>query len=392
MLGPGSLYRQTGLGLTSAVRPGGTALKQQGDSSGGEAHFQFTADFPVVAGRLVDRATDRGRRGLSWKVTIPTRKLGRHAYPERVSEWVVETRGLIKRYGRLLALDGLDLQVSRGAIGLLGPNGAGKSTLIKCLLRLHRITSGSARLLGAEVQKEGRDIRRRVGYTPEQDCHVPGMVGCEYVTYCAQLSGLPFDAARQRAHEMLDFVGMGQERYRRVDTYSTGMKQRLKLAQAVVHDPEVVFLDEPTNGLDPKGQAQMLQLIQSLWREHGMTVILSTHLLNDVDLVCDQIILLAQGRLLVHDTLDHLKAQRRGAAEVVVGQREEDLAEACRHRGWPSEVLSNGHVRVEHGGDELTAILEVLKKLDLAPLEITPSPNALEEMYIQALETSNGTP
>jgi ABC-2 type transport system ATP-binding protein len=290
---------------------------------------------------------------------------------------------LVKRYGRVVALNGLDLQVSPGAVGLLGPNGAGKSTLIKCLLRLHRFTAGSARLLGAEVQKEGRDIRRRVGYTPEQDCHVPGMVGCEYVTYCAQLCGLPFDAARQRAHEMLDFVGMGQERYRRVDTYSTGMK-------AIVHDPEVVFLDEPTNGLDPKGQSQMLGLIQRLWRENGMTVILSTHLLHDVDQVCDQIILLAQGRLLVHDTLDHLKAQRRGAAEVVVSHREEDFVQACRQHGWPSEVLSNGHVRVEHGGDDLAPILGVLKQLGLAPLEITPSPNALEEMYVQALETSHG--
>jgi ABC-2 type transport system ATP-binding protein len=307
-----------------------------------------------------------------------------------VSEWVVETRGLIKRYGRLVALNGLDLQVSPGAIGLLGPNGAGKSTLIKCLLRLHGISAGSARVLGAEVQKEGRNIRRRVGYTPEQDCHIPGMVGSEYVTYCAQLCGLPFDAARQRAHEMLDFVGMGQERYRQVDTYSTGMKQRLKLAQAIVHDPEVVFLDEPTNGLDPKGQSQMLRLIQSLWREHGMTVVLSTHLLHDVDQVCDQIILLAQGRLLVHDTLEHLKAQRRGAAEIVVSDREDELAQACREQGWPSDVLSNGHVRVEHGGSDLAPVLTVLKQLGLAPLEIMPSPNALEEMYVQALETSHG--
>jgi ABC-2 type transport system ATP-binding protein len=307
-----------------------------------------------------------------------------------VADWVVETFGLVKRYGRLVALNGLELRVSPGAIGLLGPNGAGKSTLIKCLLRLHRTTAGSARVLGADVRKEGREIRRRVGYTPEQDCHIPGMVGSEYVTYCAQLCGLPFESARQRAHEMLDFVGMGQERYRRVDTYSTGMKQRLKLAQAIVHDPEVVFLDEPTNGLDPKGQSQMLRLIQSLWRDHGMTVILSTHLLHDVDQVCDQIILLAQGRLLVHDTLEHLKAQRRGAAEVVVSDREEEFVEACRQQGWPSEILSNGHVRVEHGGTDLAPVLAVLRQLGLASMEITPSPNALEEMYVQALEAAHG--
>lgn len=306
-------------------------------------------------------------------------------------EVVLETQGLIKRYGRLTALDGLDLRVTPGAIGLLGPNGAGKSTLIKCLLGLHRITGGVARLLGVEVRREGREVRRRVGYTPEQDCHIPGMVGCEYVTYCARLCGLPFEAARQRAHEMLDFVGMGQERYRAVDTYSTGMKQRLKLAQAIVHDPEIVFLDEPTNGLDPKGQAQMLGLIERLWRDHGMTVVLSTHLLHDVDQVCDQIILLARGRVLVHDTLDHLKAQRRDAVEVVVNQGEEDLAAACRQAGWESSVLSNGHVRIEHRGAGVHPILEVLRRLNLAPLEIVPSPNALEEMYVQALEGAHGT-
>ena len=148
------------------------------------------------------------------------------------SEVVIETRALSKVFGQQRALDGLDLQVTRGAIGLLGPNGAGKSTFMKCLLQLQPITSGSAKLLGHDVGSKGREIRKRVGYTPEQDCHIPGMVGCEFVTYCAQLCGLPFQVARQRAHEMLDFVGMGQERYRKVDTYSTGMRQRVKLAMA----------------------------------------------------------------------------------------------------------------------------------------------------------------
>ena len=186
---------------------------------------------------------------------------------------VIETQALTKVFGPQRALDGVNLTVAPGAIGLLGPNGAGKSTFMKCLLQLQPITSGSAKLLGREVGREGREIRKRVGYTPEQDCHIPGMAGCEYVTYCAQLCGLPFQAARQRAHEMLDFVGMGQERCRKADTYSTGMRQRLKLAQAIVHDPEIVFLDEPTNGLDPKGQAQILDLVQSLWKVYGITVV-----------------------------------------------------------------------------------------------------------------------
>lgn len=302
---------------------------------------------------------------------------------------VIETEGLVKIYGPQRALDGVNLKVERGAIGLLGPNGAGKSTFMKCLLQLQPITSGSAKLLGREVLHEGREIRKRVGYTPEQDCHIPGMVGCEYVTYCAELCGLPFQAARQRAHEMLDFVGMGQERYRKIDTYSTGMKQRLKLAQAIVHDPEIVFLDEPTNGLDPKGQVQILDLIQSLWKTHGMTVVVSSHLLQDVDRICEQIIIIARGKVLVHDTLQNLKARKRGAAEVVVADRLQELQAACVRRDWSAELLPNGHIRVEHKSESLNPLLQLLHELQLPPLEIIPSPNALEETFVQALELSH---
>ncbi len=305
---------------------------------------------------------------------------------------VIETEALCKRYGPQRALDGVNLRVAPGAIGLLGPNGAGKSTFMKCLLQLHPITSGSAKLLGREVGREGREIRKRVGYTPEQDCHIPGMVGCEYVTYCAQLCGLPFQVARQRAHEMLDFVGMGQERYRAIDTYSTGMKQRLKLAQAIVHDPEIVFLDEPTNGLDPKGQAQILELVQSLWKTYGITVVLSSHLLHDVDRICEQIIIIARGKVLVHDTLENLKSRKRGAAEVVVATRHQELQAACARQSWSNELLPNGHVKVEHNCESLNPLLNLLHELKLAPLEIIPSPNALEETFVQALELSHAAP
>jgi len=302
---------------------------------------------------------------------------------------VIETKELSKVFGKQKALDGVSLAIAPGAIGLLGPNGAGKTTFMKCLLQLSPITSGSAKLLGREVGLEGREIRKRVGYTPEEDCHIPGMAGCEYVTYCAQLCGLPFQVARQRAHEMLDFVGMGQERYRKVDTYSTGMKQRLKLAQAIVHDPEIVFLDEPANGLDPKGQAQILELVQGLWRTHGITVVLSSHMLHDVEQICEQIIIIARGRVLVHDSLANLKARRRGAAEVVLPGRHEELEAACARQNWPCELLPNGHVKVEHRSESLNPLLNLLHEIQLAPLEIIPSPNALEETFVQALEISH---
>ena len=307
------------------------------------------------------------------------------------SPWVIEARALTKVYGQQRALDAVDLQAPAGAIGLLGPNGAGKSTFMKCLLQLQPITSGSAKLLGREVGTEGREIRKHVGYTPEIDSHIPGMVGCEYVTYCAQLCGLPFDAARQRAHEMLDFVGMGQERYRKIDTYSTGLKQRLKLAQAIVHDPQIVFLDEPTNGLDPKGQAQILELVQGLWKIHGISVVLSSHLLQDVDRICDRIVIIARGKVLVHDTLENLKARKRGAAEIVLAEGHDRFQAACAQRSWPCEFLPNGHLRVEHRGDSLNPLLEMLNALGVAALEIIPSPNALEETFLQALEISHAT-
>ena len=305
-----------------------------------------------------------------------------------MSEAVIETRDFSKTFGFQKALDRVSVTVPAGAVGLLGPNGAGKSTFMKCLLQLIPYTGGSARLLGKEVGREGREIRRRVGYNPEQDCHVPGMVGCEYVTYCAQLCGIPFQAARQRAHEMLDFVGMGQERYLKIDTYSTGMKQRLKLAQAIVHDPEIVFLDEPTNGLDPKGQAQILDLVQSLWTVHGISVVLSSHLLHDVDRICEQIIIIARGKVLVHDSLARLKSRRQGAAEVAVDSRADDLRQAFQRQGWSAEVLLNGRVKVEHGSQDLNPLMKLMAKMGVSPLEVIPSPNALEEMFVQALETA----
>ena len=305
-----------------------------------------------------------------------------------MSEAVIETKDFSKTFGSQKALDSVTVKVPPGAVGLLGPNGAGKSTFMKCLLQLIPYSNGSARLLGKEVGREGREIRMRVGYNPEQDCHVPGMAGCEYVTYCAQLCGIPFQAARQRAHEMLDFVGMGQERYRKIDTYSTGMKQRLKLAQAIVHDPEIVFLDEPTNGLDPKGQAQILDLVQSLWTVHGISVVLSSHLLHDVDRICEQIIIIARGKVLVHDSLARLKARRKGAAEVAVDSRADELRQAFQKQGWPAEILLNGRVKVEHGSQDLNPLMTLMAAIGISPLEVIPSPNALEEMFVQALETA----
>lgn len=299
---------------------------------------------------------------------------------------IIETRDLRKSFGGFRALDDVNLSLDAGPIGLLGPNGAGKSTLIKCLLQLQEKDAGRVTLLGQDLDTHGRETRKRIGYAPEQDCHIPGLAGCEYVAYCAQLSGLPFKAARQRAHEMLDFVGMGQERYRKVDTYSTGMKQRVKIAQALAHDPELVFLDEPTNGLDPKGQALILDLIHRIWKESGISVVISSHLLHDVDRICEQIVIISQGRVLVQDTLANLKSQRRPEAEVVLAEGWDAAMIAFAEKGWACSRMGNGNLKVVHGHAHLGPLIEVFESIHLAPLEIRASPNALDELFVQALE------
>lgn len=304
---------------------------------------------------------------------------------------ILETNSLCKSYGSFRALDQVDLSLNPGTIGLLGPNGAGKSTLIKCLLQLHDKTSGSASILGLDIDMHGRETRRHVGYAPEQDCHIPGMAGCEYVTYCAQLSGLPFAAARQRAHEMLDFVGMEQERYRKVDTYSTGMKQRVKIAQALVHDPKIVFLDEPTNGLDPKGQRRILDLIGRIWKESAISVVLSSHLLHDIDRICEQIVIVSQGRVLVQDTLAALKSRRRPEAEIALSQGQEQAIEAFGKRGWACRRLANGNLSVTHGEANVSALIELLREINVVPQEIKASPNALNELFVQALQEAESS-
>jgi ABC-2 type transport system ATP-binding protein len=201
---------------------------------------------------------------------------------------------------------------------------------------------------------------------------------------------MPFQEARQRAHEMLDFVGMGQERYRMVDTYSTGMKQRVKLAQAIVHDPEIVFLDEPTNGLDPAGREQILELIRSLWVEHGISVVLSSHLLSDVERICDQIVIIALGSVLMQDRIDRLKAQRQPCTEIITESASEKTIACMQRAGWKATQLPNGHVQVEHDCSHLGPLIAALDADGITPLEMLQSPNQLETLFVQALETSHG--
>jgi ABC-2 type transport system ATP-binding protein len=220
---------------------------------------------------------------------------------------VVQLDDVTVIYGKNQALRNVSARFARGAVGLLGPNGAGKSTMLKALLGFVKPDQGRMTVLDLSVAEAPLAIRARIGYMPESDAHIPGMNAVSFVAYCGQLAGLPAVDAMQRAHEVLHYVGLGEARYRNVETYSTGMKQRIKLAQALVHDPALLFLDEPTNGMDPKGRDEMLELVRDLAHNKGVSLILSSHLLPDVEYTCDYVVVLDKGQVATQGPIDELK-------------------------------------------------------------------------------------
>jgi ABC-2 type transport system ATP-binding protein len=255
---------------------------------------------------------------------------------------VIETTGMTKRYPRVTALDRLDVAIGDGVTGLVGANGAGKSTLIRILLGLVPATSGSAAVLGHDVATEAGRIRGLVGYMPEHDCLPADVSASDLVVHLGQMSGLPYAAARERTSDVLRHVGLAEERYRPIGGYSTGMKQRVKLAQALVHDPRLVLLDEPTNGLDPSARDDMLGLVQRIGREFGIAVLVTSHLLGELERVSDHVVILDSGRLLRSSaTTDFLHAtgsllvevQGRPDADRVLGQALVDAGLDARPAG-----------------------------------------------------------
>jgi len=264
------------------------------------------------------------------------------------SLWVVSvitTAGLTKRYPRVTALDQLTLEIQPGVVGLVGANGAGKSTLIKILLGLTDASGGAARVLGRDAATDGPQIRERVGYMPEHDCLPPDMTATEFVVHMARVSGLPHAAARERTADTLRHVGLYEERYRPMGGYSTGMKQRVKLAQSLVHAPELVFLDEPTNGLDPVGRDDMLGLIRRVHTDFGISVLVTSHLLGELERISDHVVVIDGGRLLRSSaTTDFMHATQSLAVEVGEPRdgRPVDAAEALTQRGL--QVRADGRL------------------------------------------------
>ncbi|HTU92259.1 MAG TPA: ABC transporter ATP-binding protein [Gemmataceae bacterium] len=226
------------------------------------------------------------------------------------NEAMIDLRYLSRWYGNFQALRDVSFQLAPGRVGLLGPNGAGKSTLLKILLGLLPPSSGGGHVLGHTLGNDSAALRRAIGYMPEADALIPGLNGAEYVALAGELYGMPRREAQRRAHEVLTYLELEDARYRRLEEYSTGMKQRLKLAQALVHDPPMLLLDEPTSGLDPAGRDAMLRLLLTLGRDHGKSMLLSTHLLGDVERVCDTVLILHQGRLLLQGGVAELCRRR----------------------------------------------------------------------------------
>ena len=229
---------------------------------------------------------------------------------------LIELDGVSKNYGELQALDSVDLELHEGRIGLLGPNGAGKSTILKTLLGLVEHDAGVVRVFGEEVKRDPFEIRARIGYMPEGDAVMPELSALEYTAFAGELTGLPRPEAVSRAHQVLHYVGLGEARYRRLGSFSTGMKQRARLAQALVGDPKLLLLDEPTSGLDPRGREEMLQLILDIPERTGTSVLLSTHILPDVEKTCDQVVVLARGKVLYAGALAPLVTAEAGVFEV----------------------------------------------------------------------------
>jgi ABC-2 type transport system ATP-binding protein len=245
---------------------------------------------------------------------------------------LISLANLTKRYTNVTALDSLTLDIDAGIIGLVGSNGAGKTTLLKILLGLIDATSGDARVFDLDVRTSGTEIRQYVGYMPEHDALPPDSSATDLVAHLAEISGLPASAARERTAEVLRHVGLYEERYRLIGGYSTGMKQRVKLAQALVHDPKLLLLDEPTNGLDPAGREEMLDLVRRTGREFGMTVIVASHLLGEIERVCDFLVAIEAGRLLRAAPLTTF-TEHTGVLAIEVEEQAEALVSRLVERG-----------------------------------------------------------
>ena len=307
---------------------------------------------------------------------------------------VIALDRLVVRLGGRTILEGLEATLQGRAIGLLGPNGAGKSTLLNSLLGFHKATSGSARIFGEDVAK-AKALRRLVGYMPENDAFISHLSGVRFVTYMAELAGLPGEQALERAHEAFFYVGLGEARYRKLGTYSTGMKQLAKLAQAIAHGPRLLLLDEPTNGLDPPARQRMLRLIREI-RDAGQThIVLSSHLLRDVEECCEEVLILKAGRVAAHCDLEAERRANRRFVELETIGATDSFTGAIQGLGCECAIYPNGSglTRVKVVLPEATEMRELFRlaaQHDVQIRRMNYRRDSLEDIFLQAMKENGG--
>jgi ABC-2 type transport system ATP-binding protein len=299
---------------------------------------------------------------------------------------VVQLDRVSVKYGKNWALREVSASFQSGAVGLLGPNGAGKSTMLKALLGFVTPDRGGMRVLGLDVMSSPLKIRARIGYMPESDAHIPGMTAVAFVAYCGELAGLPASDAMQRAHEVLYYVGLGEARYRNVETYSTGMKQRIKLAQALVHDPDLLFLDEPTNGMDPKGRDEMLELIRDIAHNKGLNLILSSHLLPDVEYTCDHVVVMDKGQVATQGPIDALKGHGGRVFELRVKGDIDGFIDTLHGAGLECHATDEDVMRVfVPDGRNARYLFELASQKGVQVRHLRPSVPTLEDVFARAV-------
>ena len=292
---------------------------------------------------------------------------------------LLKAEGLTKHYGSVIALDGVDFDIGEGVTGLLGPNGAGKSTAIKLFLGLIEPTAGSAQVLGKRPY-ESVEVRARLGYMPEHDCLPPSLTATELLAHMAQVSGLPPAHARTRAADTLRHVGLDEERYRSIGEYSTGMKQRVKLAQALVHDPVMVLLDEPTAGLDPAGREEMLALIRRIGGDFGISIMLSSHLMGDVESTCERIVVLEGGRVIEDGAVSQL-TQETETLYVEVDDRRDELLALLRGRGLEAGLDGISIMIDDVAGDSYDTVRDAVAESGARLRRMAPQRHRLTEIF-----------
>src|SRR5215212_6861302 len=304
---------------------------------------------------------------------------------------VVQLDDVTVIYGKNQALNNVSAKFVKGAVGLLGPNGAGKSTMLKSLLGFVKPDKGRMTVLDMDVAQAPLAIRARIGYMPENDAHIPGMNAVSFVAYCGQLAGLPAVDAMQRAHEVLYYVGLGEARYRNVETYSTGMKQRIKLAQALVHDPDLLFLDEPTNGMDPKGRDERLELIRDLGHNKNVNLILSSHLLPDVEYTCDDVIVMDKGQVVAQGPIAELKGPGGRVFELRIKGDLPGFLEVLRAAGMECTSTDEDVMRVfvpsavQGAGSDPRALFALAARHGVQVRHLRPSVPTLEDVFAKAV-------